>query len=270
MTDLLTTHEVQDLLHVDRTTIYRMVEGGRLPAIRVGKQWRFPRPEIERWLQAQAASATASTVGRAPNDETITDSATKGAVLPMPSGATLHDSLPVSCAQSIQDAFADLLGVMIVITDMAGQPITQVSNPCGLYAAIIRDEAALASCVTHWHKMAGDVSLKPRLMPSIMGLLCARGLIRVGNELTGMVFFGGIAPDEWPPTETQAETIAAHFGLTLDVVSANLEDVYHLDRVGRERLLTYVQRIADSFSHMLEDRKTLYGRLQAIASLSAL
>jgi excisionase family DNA binding protein len=48
MSDLLTTNQVQDLLHVDRTTIYRLVESGRLPAIRVGKQWRFSRPEIER------------------------------------------------------------------------------------------------------------------------------------------------------------------------------------------------------------------------------
>ena len=48
MADLLTTNQVQTLLKVDRTTIYRMVEQGRLPAIRVGKQWRFSRPEIER------------------------------------------------------------------------------------------------------------------------------------------------------------------------------------------------------------------------------
>ena len=55
MPDLLTTTQVQDLLQVDRTTIYRMVESGRLPAIRVGKQWRFSRPEIERWLGTAAS-----------------------------------------------------------------------------------------------------------------------------------------------------------------------------------------------------------------------
>jgi len=38
MSELLTTHQVQDLLKVDRSTIYRMVEAGRLPAVRVGKQ----------------------------------------------------------------------------------------------------------------------------------------------------------------------------------------------------------------------------------------
>jgi excisionase family DNA binding protein len=260
MSDLLTTNEVQDLLHVDRTTIYRLVESGGLPAIRVGKQWRFSRPEIERWLRAQVATPAAPAVsnGAQPTE------ALSGA-----SGLALRDVFPTACAQPIQDAFADLLGIMIVVTDMDGQPVTQVSNPCGLYAALIRDQEALAGCVAHWQQMAGAVSLEPRFVPSEMGLLCARGLIRVGNELRGMVFFGGIAPDEWPPAEAQAAAIAAHFGLAPAVISENAQDVYRLDRATRDRVLVYAQRIADIFSHMLEDRNALYGRLQAIASLSA-
>jgi excisionase family DNA binding protein len=260
MADLLTTSEVQDLLHVDRTTIYRMVDGGRLPAIRVGKQWRFSRSEIERWLLSQVvAPGTPTQSGGAP----ATD------VQPAAGGA-LRDVFPIACAQPIQDAFAELLGVMIVVTDMAGQPVTRVSNPCGLYAAVIQDEAALAGCVAHWQQMAGAIPLEPRFAPSELGLLCARGLIRVGNELRGMVFFGGIAPDEWPPTEAQTAAIAAHFGLAPALVAAHAQGVYRMDRAARDRVLSYAQRIADIFSQMLEDRNVLYGRLQAIASLTAL
>ena len=53
MADLMTTNQVQELLQVDRTTIYRMVEAGELPALRVGKQWRFPREDFERWLRSR-------------------------------------------------------------------------------------------------------------------------------------------------------------------------------------------------------------------------
>jgi excisionase family DNA binding protein len=261
MADLLTTNEVQDLLHVDRTTIYRMVESGRLPAIRVGKQWRFSRPEIERWLRAQTVT---------PATPPASNGTQQAEALPGAASLTLRDVFPINCAQPIQDAFADLLGVMIVVTDMAGQPVTQVSNPCGLYAAIIRDEEALADCVVHWQQMARLVSLEPKFMPSDLGLLCARGLIRAGNELKGMVFFGGIAPEEWPPAEAQVEAIAAQFGLATEVIQANLRAVYQLDRVNRDRVLDYVQRVADIFAHMLGDRNALYGRLQAIASLTAL
>ena len=48
---MLTTRELQQLLHVDRSTIYRMAESGQLPAIKVGRQWRFPADRIERWLE---------------------------------------------------------------------------------------------------------------------------------------------------------------------------------------------------------------------------
>ncbi|MGB9754636.1 helix-turn-helix domain-containing protein [Roseiflexus castenholzii] len=43
MNDLLTTREVQDLLKLDRTTVYRMLKEGRLTGVKVGQQWRFHR-----------------------------------------------------------------------------------------------------------------------------------------------------------------------------------------------------------------------------------
>ncbi len=45
-------------------------------------------------------------------------------------------------------------------------------------------------------------------MLSEMGLLCARGLIRAGAELKGMVVVGGIAPDNWPPDPEQIADLA--------------------------------------------------------------
>ena len=53
MQRLLSARQVQDILHIDRSTVYRMAEDGRLPAIRVGKQWRFPAEEIYALVAAQ-------------------------------------------------------------------------------------------------------------------------------------------------------------------------------------------------------------------------
>ena len=47
MDDLLTTRQVQQLLKVDRITVYRMVQDGRLKGIKIGQQWRFPLSEVE-------------------------------------------------------------------------------------------------------------------------------------------------------------------------------------------------------------------------------
>lgn len=47
MDDLLTTRQLQDLLRVDRITIYRMLNDGRLRGFKVGGQWRFSPREVE-------------------------------------------------------------------------------------------------------------------------------------------------------------------------------------------------------------------------------
>jgi len=260
MTDLLTTREVQDLLQIDRTTIYRMVEGGQLPAIRVGKQWRFERAELERWLRTRAAAPATPTPAVPVHN----------VAAPTPPTGPLAELLPLECVQLVQDAFADALGVMIVITDMEGRPVTRVSNICGLYAVVIDNDEAVTRCIQNWQRLAGAVPLEPRFVPSNLGLLCARGLIRAGNELKGMVFMGGIAPETWPPASEEVRAIADHFGLEPDLIEAHLNEVHRLDKPARDRALSFVQRIADVVSHIVEDRNALYSRLQAIASLTSL
>ena len=52
--NLLTAQQVQQMLEVDRSTIYRMAEDGRLPAIKVGRQWRFPAESIAELLTRRA------------------------------------------------------------------------------------------------------------------------------------------------------------------------------------------------------------------------
>ena len=40
--EFLTTRQLQEILHVDRTTIYRMADDGRVPAVKVGSQSAIP------------------------------------------------------------------------------------------------------------------------------------------------------------------------------------------------------------------------------------
>jgi len=46
----LTTEEVIDVLRVNSRTVYRLIQTGDLPAVRVGRQWRFRRTDLESWL----------------------------------------------------------------------------------------------------------------------------------------------------------------------------------------------------------------------------
>jgi excisionase family DNA binding protein len=47
---LLTLEQVADYLNVDKFTVYRLLNQKKLPAFKVGNQWRFKRRMIEAWL----------------------------------------------------------------------------------------------------------------------------------------------------------------------------------------------------------------------------
>jgi excisionase family DNA binding protein len=49
----LTTDEVLKYLQVNLRTIYRLIKSGRIPAVRVGRQWRFRKRDIDAWLDSQ-------------------------------------------------------------------------------------------------------------------------------------------------------------------------------------------------------------------------
>lgn len=49
----LTTEEVLEYLQVNLRTVYRLIKAGKIPAIRVGRQWRFRKRDIDAWLESQ-------------------------------------------------------------------------------------------------------------------------------------------------------------------------------------------------------------------------
>lgn len=51
MEKLLTLYEVADYLRLNKFTVYRMVDRGKLPAIKVANQWRFKEKDLDKWLE---------------------------------------------------------------------------------------------------------------------------------------------------------------------------------------------------------------------------
>jgi excisionase family DNA binding protein len=259
MTDMFTAKEMQNLLQVDRSTIYRMAEAGQLPAIKVGKQWRFPAEQVDTWLEAKTTSYSRSSSTASPFRPQFVEEAESN---------DLKTLLPIDCVQLMQDSYADLLGVMLVVTDMKGNPLTQASNPCGLFTAVNEVPGALQKCIQSWHTLATDMQLEPHFNRSHLGLLCARGMIRVGTELKGMVVAGCIAPERWPPSTAEVETMTSVFGVSPEVITAHLEAVHHLDNNHKATVLAFVQRIANIVAHIIGERRILMSKLETIANLA--
>jgi excisionase family DNA binding protein len=242
---LLTTNDVQRLIKVDRSTIYRMAEDGRLPAVKVGRQWRFPEDRLHEWLGGAGAAAE-----------------------PRPA-AGLADALSPGSLQAVCDLLGDTLGAMVVLTGIDGQPLAQPSNPCGLFQAVHRYPGVLDRCISGWQELAAELDLDPQWRVTPLGFLCARSLVRVGDRLVGMVVAGGIAPPVWPPDPDEVRRLAEGLAVPAAAIGDHTGEVHRLEAAEQDRVLRLLPRIAAFLSRLATERTQLVGRLEAIAALAS-
>jgi excisionase family DNA binding protein len=53
--EILTIREVADLLKLHPKTVNKLANSGRLPAYRIGRQWRFRKSEVLKLLEKKDA-----------------------------------------------------------------------------------------------------------------------------------------------------------------------------------------------------------------------
>lgn len=237
MTTFLTSRELQDLISVDRSTVYRMAEDGRLPGVKVGRQWRFPADRIYQQFGLTARSVMADT------SETGGDADTP-----------LTRLLRPEVAQSVADLLGDLFGVMSVITEMDGRAITTVANPCGYYAAVADQPGAAEACLTEWRLFASEPHVAPRFVPTHLGFLCARAFVWVDLKPVGMIVIGGVRPPKWPPAAERIEAIAEEFGVSHGVLRDSVDQTWDLDATEQRRILQLLPQMGDLVSQLATAR----------------
>src|SRR5262245_11872457 len=49
----ITTEAVLEYLQVNMRTVNRHIQSGKITKARVGRQWRFRKPDIDAWLESQ-------------------------------------------------------------------------------------------------------------------------------------------------------------------------------------------------------------------------
>jgi excisionase family DNA binding protein len=172
---LLSADEVGRRLGIDVSTVYRMAGDGRLHAIKVGRQWRFPADAIP----------------------------VMGSDSPIDPGT----------AEAVAAVAADLLGAMVVITDLEGRAMTRVHNPCARYRDASVEVAE--TCSQEWRDLARRIDFVPRFHRGPLDCECAAAFVRVGDRLVGLVIAGGIAPIDEPAPDVHVLTRAQR-SLVLD------------------------------------------------------
>ncbi len=105
----LTTEEVLEYLQVNLRTVYRLIKAGKIPAVRVGRQWRFRKRDIDAWLDSQRGPRNAPRPAAAP-----------APAAPRPVGAAARPRvLVVDDEASIRDLLSKTLALAEYDVDVA-------------------------------------------------------------------------------------------------------------------------------------------------------
>lgn len=242
MGSMLTAKEVEKLLNVDRTTIYRMLKDGRLRGVKVGQQWRFSAEHVEGIVSGQPVE-----------DE--------------PSEKELFDALPTHCMQPIQDVFAEIANVGSIITDESGNPLTRVSNSCDFCKLILGSTEGREQCLLSWKKMIETDQEKPTFAQCHAGLQYVTAPIEVGGEFVASLFAGQFYLDRPMPDEEQKRIheFAVKYKISPALLSQAAKDIPFLRLHRKHELEQWLQRIADTFGEISKERASLLGRLKQLS-----
>lgn len=125
----LTTEEVLEYLQVNLRTVYRLIKAGKIPAVRVGRQWRFRKRDIDAWLDSQRSRGV--------------ESAAPAAAPPAPAAAARNGRqrvLVVDDEASIRDLLSKTLALAEYDVDTAADGTAALERMRGqMYDLLIAD-----------------------------------------------------------------------------------------------------------------------------------
>jgi excisionase family DNA binding protein len=99
----LTTEEVLEYLQVNLRTVYRLIKAGKIPAVRVGRQWRFRKRDIDAWLDSQRLRGGTRAAAAAPPPTRPATGASRPRVLVVDDEASIRDLLAKTLALAEYD-----------------------------------------------------------------------------------------------------------------------------------------------------------------------
>lgn len=59
----LTLEQIAEYLQMSTSSIYKMAQACKIPAYKIGRQWRFKKEEIDQWIEKGRLQKTRDTKG---------------------------------------------------------------------------------------------------------------------------------------------------------------------------------------------------------------
>jgi len=229
---------------VDRTTIYRMLGDGRLTGVKIGNRWRFLRAKIDDLLAK--ASMTAE---------------------PVP--AISIDVLPLTCLQGMQDVSAEAIGIGAITMDLAGQPLTRMSNSCRFCELIYGSAKGRAACLADLSLIANRAGSAYSQRTCHAGLQCVGAPITIIGVKT-IVFIAGQFKTSRPRQgqKQRIQQLANAYDLDAADLNAAAAEIRVFDRDQQQKVVDWLPKLTHTLSEIGQERAELLDRLQRIAAMS--
>jgi excisionase family DNA binding protein len=246
MDNLLTAKQVQDLLNVDRTTIYRMLKDGRLTGVKVGQHWRFAAHEVNDMLAGSVRVGTETSIR--------------------------SSALPIHCMQSVQDVFADIAELGAVTADKNGNALTRISNSCDFCKLIMGSDEGRMACNESWRILVSQKDESPEFTTCHAGLQYARAKIEVQGELTAILIAGQFYLQEPDAAEEdqRLEVLAKKYRINKELLVQASKQISVLNGGTTSQISDWLERVAYTFEQISAECATFMDRLRQIAEMSAL
>jgi excisionase family DNA binding protein len=250
MNDLLTARQVQDILKVDRITVYRMLKDGRLKGVKIGQQWRFHLAEVERLIGMNLPKESPAEVAPDPN-------------------------FPAHCVQTIQDLFAEVSQISAVVINMQGSPLTEISHPTRFCQMLMASAGGKNACLASWQGFARD----SQAVNGVIGVkffTCQAGLQYVGSPIfdketqIGLFLAGQFY---WRPPDPREEAerirrLCAVSNLQPDELQSAASEIPSIEPALHARVEAWPFTAARAIQSILHERLDFMNRLQQIATLT--
>jgi excisionase family DNA binding protein len=247
MTELLTTKQLQGLLKIDRITVYRMLDDGRIKGVKIGNQWRFPQAEIDRLLGDK----------KDPTEESMAE--------------TICD-FPASCVSEVEGIFAGIIGIGAVTVTMQGTPLTEpvFSNPfCKLMMSC---ESGQQACRNSWRSIAMKSTGNSNFRVCHAGLCYKRSPIEADDRQIAWLIAGQYYLDDPEPQQQsqRMHELAKTHHLSEEKLQAAAQKIPVLKKYQQDQVQEWTPKVASTVQAILCERADLMNRLKRIAELSSI
>jgi excisionase family DNA binding protein len=246
MSELLTTKQLQELLKVDRITVYRMLNDGRLKGLKIGNQWRFSQSEIDRLMGEERKDVESES-----GDEALTD-------------------FPSDCVSKVQEIFAGIIGIGAITVTLRGDALTEPTYSNPFCALMLASSSGRQACQASWRKIALRTTGEPPFQICHAGLCYQRAIINLNDQPAAWLVAGQfyINPPDRDQEKERLEQMASRHNIPLSQLTEAAWKIPVLKKYQQEQVQEWTPRVASTINSILCERSDLMNRLQRISDLS--